>query len=274
LILLSKQRVLFLVVISLFLIIIGGCANTTSHLYTIKIYIKDGAQVLRINGVTATNQIVDVAANFPDYRARQVYAEVYQDGNLIINPQVNWSTDSPQCFELTPYETNVYDRMFVKSFNGSEMGHGKIFAEYMGETAEMKAVSYGRFELNTTKTQPLQDGYSFLTKNHTPYSGSDFYIDSVDTPFRLLKIVAPYGIKCLNDNVLTGIDAPLEPYTEPTDGDFKTEIINPSGAFEVISAAGIHYKVYLGCVETVDQINYSINAKFIWDYFPEPSPTP
>lgn len=270
------KRFLMIIVLSLTLLL-TGCSNSRNKKIELKVYfIEEITKQQRLGTAFSINKSSNLAevvmkhtngyifANDPDAEQRKWYAtcEVYENGEKINPPNINWSTDFSQIM-LVPYGERA-DIVQVKSFPNSQRGQGLIFAEYAGEVSSMSIKSYGLIRLEKNM------GWSFANNTAVNEKEADLYFTVNSNIF--FAIHAPSGIKLLNEIPLGGNATYLETIKTPTTEGFTTELpLTGSGVYEVIGQDGIHRKMLVVGILTqgFQDGTYYHCVELAWDEFEE-----
>ncbi|MBW2084428.1 MAG: hypothetical protein JRI54_00130 [Deltaproteobacteria bacterium] len=264
------KKIYFLII---FLLIASGCSML--NLYSITIKHKHSPEVesvIKIRNISSQNDMGHVYAGYPYPEAKSWYAwaEVYDsDGNKIKNPTIEWSTNFPEgiTWEKDPVRNNG-----IYVMPKAQKGRGKLFAKYQEETAELTIIAYGYFKCIHNNTDEHQ-GWSFSSQSFVSINEADVYIETYGASHNRTKIIAPYGIKKLEDSILR--DAYFEKYNTPSSENFITEIMPPNGIFEVIAADGVHYKLSAFTYSHSSTISEDLKdlwentVEFAWDHYSE-----
>lgn len=214
--------------------------------YTIKLYHQPAGeeyQLVSTKTLGALDEIGRVFADDPLWETNGWSAWVVvtdEDGNRIYDPEVEWTTDIPECIRILPVPERT-DAVEIRPFPGSEVGRGYLYATYRDAMASLVLVSYGQFELTLPAGEYVSDGWSFDSRQLVDASEADLYITCEPDNILQHTLHAPLGIQLRN--VRDDSYAFLEMCQEPVIEGFSDSILEQGKSiYEVIGRNG-HYRV-------------------------------
>lgn len=211
--------------------------------YSIRIYHGPASPAAKSSWGGMLYTVGRVMADDPEWKTNRWYAWVVvadRDGTTIEDPDVTWTTDIPQCIALCPVADRP-DCIDISAYPGSQVGRGRVYADFNGVTDSIDMVCYGRLELAFLPDEHMSDGWSFADQSVVPWDRADLYAAREGESYPPTWH-APYGIQARSqwDDPWAFLDSCTEPVAE---GFCDTVVPDSSIVYEVISKDGTHYRV-------------------------------